>query len=284
MEQEGTNIQNFQMVESWLIQHNMDYLIEHLFVVEYIQSGSFTAAKQAAKIPLEIMPNQFCTDSKMLYRAIKSVTQMLMPNNKYLNDHMQDKDIKTWYKFVQDYNGEYNTAAKLASLEFIIGQMFDHKHKGSIIQFIDDIDSAWAQMAHLKHSKYLDDKQKIHKFTNKITKSRYTLHASNAKLHPDGKTWESFICNLKMFLQQTEHGLVITPQKVHCSQSHCRQPSESSDEESTMILYACTTHHGMIEPPWIADVMTILFHPKHGSSCTNLILISFAILYMHATN
>jgi len=82
-------------------------------------------------------------------------------------------------------------AAKLASLEFIVGQTFDHKHKGGIVQFIDDIDSAWAQMAHLKPSEYLDNEQKIRKFTNKITKSRYALHASNAELHPDGKTWEA---------------------------------------------------------------------------------------------
>jgi len=138
----------------------------------------------------------------MLYGAIKSATRMSMPNNKYLNAHLQDKDgVKTWYKFVQDYNGEYNTAAKLASLEAIAGQAFDHKYKGGTVQFIDDIDSAWAQMAHLKPSEHLDDKQKIWKFTNKIAKSGYALHATSAELQANGKTWEGFIRNLKMLLQ-----------------------------------------------------------------------------------
>jgi len=60
-------------VESWLIQHDMDYLIEHFFVIEYIRSGSFTTAKQATTIPPEITPNQFRTDSKMLYISTGSV-------------------------------------------------------------------------------------------------------------------------------------------------------------------------------------------------------------------
>jgi len=144
-----------------------------------------------------------------------------MPNNKYLNAHLKDKDgIKTWYKFIQDYNGKYNTAAKLVSLQIIAGQSFDHKYKGGIVQFLDNIDLAWAQMAHLKPSEHLDDKQKICKFTNKIAQSGYALHASNAKLQPDGKTWEGFICNLKMLLQHTEHGLVTTLHKAHKLHSH----------------------------------------------------------------
>ena len=144
-----------------------------------------------------------------------------MPNNKYLNAHLQDKDgVKTWYKFVQDYNGEYNTAAKLASLEAITGQAFDHKYKGGTVQFIDDIDSAWAQMAHLKPSEHLDDKQKIWKFTNKIAKSGYALHTTSAELQANGKTWEGFIRNLKMLLQQMEHGLVTTSCRAHKSNSH----------------------------------------------------------------
>jgi len=121
----------------------------------------------------------------------------------HAKQQMQDKDgVKNWYKkFVQDYNSKYNTTTKLTSLEIVAGQTFDHKYKGGIIQFMDDIDTAWAQMAQLKPSKHLDDEQKICKFTNKIAQSRYTLHASNAELQPDGKTWEGFICNLKMLLQ-----------------------------------------------------------------------------------
>jgi len=74
----------------------MDYLVKHSFVIEYMQSDSFMAAKQVSNDPPEIMANQFCTDSKMLYGAIKSATRMSMPNNKYLNAQLQDKDgVKT---------------------------------------------------------------------------------------------------------------------------------------------------------------------------------------------
>ena len=212
-----------------------------------MKSDSFFNAKQASKTPPEITPNQFCTDSKMLYGAIKLATRMSMPNNKYLNAHLQDKDgMKTWYKFVQDYNGEYNTATKLASLETIAGQAFDHKYKGGIIQFIDNIDSAWAQMAHLKPSEHLDDKQKIWKFTNKIARSSYALHASSMELQADGKPWEGFICNLKMLMQRTEHGLVTTPHKPHKSKSHRRQitKSDPSNKETSIVLNART------DPSW----------------------------------
>jgi len=185
----------------------MDYLIKHTFVIKYIKCDSFSRAKKVSHVPKDVTEQQFKTDSKILYGAIKSATCMSMPNNKYLNQHLEDKDgVKTWYKFVQDYNGEYNTTAKLASLKLIAGQFSKHKYKGGIIQFIDDIDLAWAQMEHLKPSEHLDDKQKIRKFINKIARTGYKIYATQAEFQTDGKTWEGFIQNFKSLVQCSEQG------------------------------------------------------------------------------
>jgi len=162
---------------------------------------------------------------------------------------------------------------KLASLETITGQIFDHKYKSSIVQFIDDIDSAWAQMAHLKPSEHLNNEQKICKFTNKIAKSGYALHASNAKLQLDRKTWEGFIQNLKMLLQCTEHGLVANSCRAHKSHSQHKQTSEldPSDEESSMILNMCT------DPSWDD-------HSMMNACCDDMSTPPKAWVFMHKLN
>jgi len=69
---------------------------------------------------------------------------------------------------------------------------------------------------------------------------------SNAELQADGKTWEGFICNMKMLMQRTEHGLVTTACKAHKSRSQRKPISESdpSDDEAHMILNV------RINPTW----------------------------------
>jgi len=43
-------------IKSWLIQHSMDYLINHSFIVEYIKSNSFLSAKQTSRTPKKSPP------------------------------------------------------------------------------------------------------------------------------------------------------------------------------------------------------------------------------------
>jgi len=168
-----------------------------------------------------------------------------MPNNKYLNVHLEDKArVKMWYKFLLDYNGKYNIAAKHASLELVAGWFFKHKYMGGIIEFIDDINLAWAQMGHLNPSEHLDDEQKICKLINKITCTGCEIQATQAEIQPDGKTWEGFIHNFKSLLQHTIHGIVTHNhlQKAHKPMSSCQYASASnpSDDEFLLILSVCS--------------------------------------------
>jgi len=94
-------------MKSWVIQQDMDYLIDPEFIKTYISSGLFAKAKQNLPTPKSIMAIQFHHDNKVFYGAIKSATRLSMPNNQYLLANAKEHDgVTTWHQFLEDYDGK----------------------------------------------------------------------------------------------------------------------------------------------------------------------------------
>jgi len=118
-------------IESWAIQNSLDYIVDPDFISTYVDHAqSWKSTKKELDFLKDISLKQFI-DQKVLYGAIKSGTWISSPNNKYIVDHACHKDgVITWYKFLQDYNGEDKIQAKMTNFMLKVERDFDPRQKG----------------------------------------------------------------------------------------------------------------------------------------------------------
>jgi len=93
---------------------------------------------------------------------------------------------------------------KIAKLGIELECNFDPK-QCNILQYIDDLESGWAQMAVLSCKEELDDEQKIWCFKACLSGSGYESFAAQAEFDKDGDTWWGFIRSFKSLVQYVDH-------------------------------------------------------------------------------
>jgi len=187
-------------IESWAIQHGMDYLIDSDFM-EIYSLGSFTKAKREANVSHNITAKQFIHDNKVLYGAIKSSTRVFCPTNQYVIANSKNKDgVLTWYNFNQDYNGENNMETKIADVGLKLEKDYDPDQKGGVLQYLEDMEANFALLAHLDPNEAMSSRTKIRMVLNKLGNCGFDPYLTQA-LEKDSSSWDGFMKSLRTSLK-----------------------------------------------------------------------------------
>jgi len=193
------------MLESWMVQHGMQYLLKPECAKAY-QLGGWAQAQW--HVPKDITQEQCANDSEILYGVLLSCCREHPVPNKYiLHFESTANGIAAWDLFLQDYGSKNNLDVQKAEIDKELLRAYDPAQKGGILQYLDDTELAWVRMEMLDPCNMLLDKAKIRAIKNKLQDTEYIGDIIQANYHPEGKTLNWFLHVLQEIIkfQESNH-------------------------------------------------------------------------------
>jgi hypothetical protein len=170
---DGT-IDRFELFRNNLEDHygqiGAGYLFDSSFQEAYVERGVDCYFDFVDELP---SASQIKNDSRALYGALLSACQSGVGRRILIENRDKQDSIRSWCQLVQQYETDGNRNVRIKRLESVISTIFHGNYRGGLVEWFQDYEDAFTELALLGQNTWNDDE---------IKKRRFVQNAQNIGL------------------------------------------------------------------------------------------------------